>query len=145
VFAQEAKKEPPMDPAMMEAMMKAATPGEGQKKLDAFVGTWDTKISFWMAPGTDAMVHSGTSKNRWILGGRALEQSFSGSMMGAPFEGIGYTGYVCFEWEKAWLPNLAEPDDVLPHAIEQLRQWTKPQLEEEDPKAESDAAPAAAH
>src|SRR5688572_5110923 len=57
--------------------------------------------------------------------------------------GIGYTGWVAFEWEKAWLPNLAEPEDVLPDAVKKLREWTKPQLEEAG--EESDAHPASAH
>lgn len=38
-------------------------------------------------------------------------------------QGIGYDGWVTFEWEKAWLPNIAEPDEVLPHAIQKLREW----------------------
>jgi sugar phosphate isomerase/epimerase len=46
-------------------------------------------------------------------------------------KGIGYTGWITFEWEKAWLPNLAEPEAILPDAIAKLREWTKPQLEEE--------------
>jgi len=39
--------------------------------------------------------------------------------------GVGYEGYITLEWEKAWLPNLAEPEEVLPHAIEKLRGWAK--------------------
>ena len=37
--------------------------------------------------------------------------------------GIGYEGYVTVEWEKAWLPNLAEPEEILPDAIKKLREW----------------------
>ena len=37
--------------------------------------------------------------------------------------GIGYEGYVTLEWEKAWLPNLAEPEEILPDAIKKLRDW----------------------
>ena len=51
--------------------------------------------------------------------------------------GVGYEGYVTVEWEKAWLPNLAEPEEILPHAIEKLREWSK-QLEISD--WENDAA-----
>jgi sugar phosphate isomerase/epimerase len=40
--------------------------------------------------------------------------------------GVGYTGYVTLEWEKAWLPNLAEPEEILPDSITKLREWTKP-------------------
>jgi len=39
--------------------------------------------------------------------------------------GVGYEGYVTVEWEKAWLPNLAEPEEILPQAIETLRGWAK--------------------
>jgi sugar phosphate isomerase/epimerase len=55
--------------------------------------------------------------------------------------GIGYTGCYSFEWEKAWLPNLAEPQDILPKAIKRLKEWMKIGADEE---AESDAEPAGA-
>jgi sugar phosphate isomerase/epimerase len=53
--------------------------------------------------------------------------------------GIGYTGYVTMEWEKAWLPAIAEPEEILPDAIAKMRLWTKPAGEEEE--AEADSAP----
>src|SRR4051794_26898556 len=37
--------------------------------------------------------------------------------------GVGYDGYVTVEWEKAWLPNLAEPEEILPDSIAKLRKW----------------------
>ena len=37
--------------------------------------------------------------------------------------GIGYEGYVTVEWEKAWLAALAEPEEILPHALGKLREW----------------------
>ncbi|HEX8524632.1 MAG TPA: sugar phosphate isomerase/epimerase family protein [Tepidisphaeraceae bacterium] len=40
--------------------------------------------------------------------------------------GIGYEGYVTLEWEKAWLPNLAEPEEIFPDSIVKLREWTQP-------------------
>ena len=43
--------------------------------------------------------------------------------------GIGYEGWVTFEWDKAWLANIAEPEDVFPDAITKLKEWTKPQIE----------------
>lgn len=109
-FAQDKKPAPPpMDAAAMEAMMKAGTPAEAHKALNEFVGTWDTKISMWMAPGTDPMVSTGTSENRWIMGGRYLEQRFNGSVMGAPFEGIGYTGYdnMKKQYWGVWMDNMS--------------------------------------
>ncbi len=57
--------------------------------------------------------------------------------------GVGYEGYVTVEWEKAWLPNLAEPEEILPDAITKLRDWAKP-LEVSDWEAEATAGKAAA-
>jgi sugar phosphate isomerase/epimerase len=53
--------------------------------------------------------------------------------------GIGYSGWVTFEWEKAWLPAIAEPEEVLPDAIRKLREWTRSQHEPET-QAEAVAA-----
>jgi sugar phosphate isomerase/epimerase len=56
--------------------------------------------------------------------------------------GIGYNGWVTFEWQKAWLPNIAEPEEVLPHAIQKMREWTRPAGEDE---GDAKPAPQAAH
>jgi sugar phosphate isomerase/epimerase len=56
--------------------------------------------------------------------------------------GIGYTGYVTVEWEKAWLPGLAEPEEILPDALTKLKEWSAVQAD--DPAAEGDSEPAAA-
>src|SRR5258706_15605596 len=34
--------------------------------------------------------------------------------------GIGYAGYITFEWEKAWLPNISPPEEALTAAIKKL-------------------------
>ena len=57
-------------------------------------------------------------------------------------KGVGYTGYVTLEWEKAWLPNIAEPEEVLPDAVEKLRKWAATGADE--PGVEGDSEPAAA-
>jgi sugar phosphate isomerase/epimerase len=44
-------------------------------------------------------------------------------------QGIGYTSWVTLEWEKAWLPGLAEPEEILPDSIHKLREWTSPKVE----------------
>jgi len=102
-------QKPAMDPAMMKAMMEAGTPGEPHKKLDTFAGKWDTKVTSWMVPGADPMTMEGTSETRWVMGGRYLEQKFSGSFMGMPFEGIGYTGYdnVKKQYWSTWMDNMS--------------------------------------
>ena len=97
------------DAAMMEAMTKAATPGEPHKKLEAFAGNWTTTMKMWMAPGTQPMTVEGSAENRLAMGGRYLEQRFKGSFMGMPFEGIGYTGYdnVKKQFWGTWMDNMS--------------------------------------
>jgi len=103
-----AAKKPEMDPAMMEAMIKAATPGPEHKMLDGMVGTWNTKATMWMVPGADPVAGDGMTENKWVMGGRYVEQHFKGSMMGMPFEGIGYTGYdnVKKQYFGTWMDNM---------------------------------------
>jgi sugar phosphate isomerase/epimerase len=33
---------------------------------------------------------------------------------------VGYKGYLSLEWEKAWHPELAEPEVVFPHSARYL-------------------------
>jgi len=98
-----------MDPkAMMEVMQKAATPGDAHKKLEPLVGTWDAKVSMWMAPGQPPQESTGTSETAWVLGGRFLETKHQGTFMGQPFSGIGYTGYdnVAKKYIGTWMDTL---------------------------------------
>lgn len=95
--------------AAMEAMMKAATPGDAHKKLSSMVGTWDAKVTMWMEPGKPPSVSNGTSNNKWVLGGRWIQQDFTGSMMGRPFSGIGYSGYdnVKKQYVGTWMDDMS--------------------------------------
>ena len=88
-----AKAAPPDEKAMMEAWVKAATPGEAHRKLDAVVGTFDTRVRAWMDPAQPPEDSTGTSVASWVLGNRYVEDKYEGTMMGEPFNGIGYTGY----------------------------------------------------
>ena len=57
------------------------------------VGIFNTKTTFVMAPGAAPAESEGRSEHKWVLGARYLEQSYQGTSMGMPFEGLGYTGY----------------------------------------------------
>jgi hypothetical protein len=87
------KRREPTEEEMMAAWQAASTPGEGHRRLDPIVGTFKTRTSFTMAPGAPPQVSEGTSEHAWALGGRYVEQRYSGQAMGMPFEGLGYTGY----------------------------------------------------
>lgn len=90
--AQEERQEPTME-EMMAAWEAAATPGEHHRLLDRFVGTFDAEVSYWMDPAAPPQVSHGTMVNEWILDGHHLKESYSGDMMGEPFEGLGLWSY----------------------------------------------------
>lgn len=119
-------KKPPFDPAMMEAMTKAGTPGDAHKKLDAFAGSWTAKIRSWMAPGADPMTMDGTAETRWVMGGRYLEERFKGSFMGAPFDGLGYTGYdnVRKQYWSMWMDSMSTGIFVSTGAMSDAKSFT---------------------
>lgn len=83
----------PSEAEMMAQWQAAMTPAAGHKRLEPMVGSFRARTEFVMAPGIPPQYHDGISENRWVLGGRYLEQSYRGTAMGMPFEGIGYTGY----------------------------------------------------
>ena len=114
LMAQEAKPATTAAPsadakAMMDAWMKAATPGDAQKKLSPMVGSFNVSVKSWMAPGAPPMESTGTSENTWALDNRYVEQRFSGSFMGMPFKGIGFTGYdnIKKKYVGSWMDNMS--------------------------------------
>jgi len=111
IAAAEEKAAPPGAPdqkAMMEAWMKFATPGPAHKALQPLVGTWNARITSWMAPGTAPITSDGVSEIAWVLGGRYLEQKHEGTFMGQPFSGIGYTAYDNYkkQYLGTWIDNM---------------------------------------
>lgn len=107
LLAQEPPKMTPEQQAAMDAWMKAMTPGDAHKALNDMVGTFNAKVSFWETPGGPPQVSEGVSESRWIMGGRFIETRFTGSMMGMPFEGLGYSGYdnVRKQYWSTWIDN----------------------------------------
>lgn len=101
------KEAPKPDPAM-QAMMDYATPGDAQKKLETWAGTWENKVKMWMAPGAPPQESAGTSEMKMVMGGRYLEQKHEGTFMNMPFSGLGYTGYDNFlkKYISTWVDNM---------------------------------------
>lgn len=92
-FADDPKAKTGPSQVEMEAMMKAATPGDAHKKLNAMAGTFNADVKMWMQPGAPPSGGTGVAENSWALDGRFLQQNFTGNFMGMPFSGVGYTGY----------------------------------------------------
>jgi hypothetical protein len=111
VAAAEDKKKPdsPPDPAAaMEAMMKAATPGEMHKKLEPLAGSFDFVMKFWMDPSKPPVESKGTSEAKWVMGNRYLRQEVKGDFGGSEFHGVGVMGYdnLKKKYVYAWIDNM---------------------------------------
>jgi hypothetical protein len=70
-----------------------ATPSKPHRQLARMAGSWITKARFWTEPGKPPAESLGTCEQKMILGGRFLQQDFTGDMMGSRFTGVGFTGY----------------------------------------------------
>lgn len=94
--------------AMMEAWTKAMTPGAEHALLASRTGTWDATVTSWWAPGTPPQVSQAKAVRKMALGGRVLMEEWTGTMMGAPFEGLGLSGYdnVSKSWWGTWNDNM---------------------------------------
>lgn len=92
----------------MKAWMEYATPGEAHKLLAKADGTWSGQTTMWMGIGAPPATSTGTMVNKMLLGGRYQTSSFTGSMMGMPFEGIGTTGFDNAEKKfiSTWIDNM---------------------------------------
>jgi hypothetical protein len=103
------KKKAADEKAAMEAWQKAMTPGDGQKKLEPLVGSFDVKVKTWMDPSKPPDESTGTSVNTWVLGDRFVQMKYDGVFLGAPFNGIGYTGYdnVSKKYVSTWMDTAS--------------------------------------
>lgn len=82
-----------MDPAAMAEMMALAQPGPEHERLAKYAGAWQGEISMAMAPGVPEMITRAPLTARTVLGGRFLELTSSGEMMGHPFDSVSFVGY----------------------------------------------------
>ena len=82
----------PAHDAMMAEMMKYSMPGKEHAMLKGLEGTWKATVKTWTGPG-EPTVSTGTMHNEMELGGRMLEGSFKGDMMGMKMEGLSLMGF----------------------------------------------------
>jgi len=78
---------------MMEAHKKIGTPGAKHEFFKNFVGDWKVTTKTWMDPNEEPMVSEGTSSGQILYGGRYLELTYRGQMMGEVFEGKQIVAY----------------------------------------------------
>ncbi len=106
--ADEKKAAAPDQKAMMEAMMKAGTPGEPHKQLAELAGTWDVGVKMWMDPSQPPSESKATTESKMIMDGRYLEDTVTGEFGGMKFLGRGVIGYdnLRKKYTYAWIDNM---------------------------------------
>jgi hypothetical protein len=81
------------DAALVKALDNAMDPGEGQKKLQPLVGTFDVRMFTWVDPSKPPIESRAVAIHTWVLGHRYVQTMLSGFVMGEPFNAIGYAGF----------------------------------------------------
>jgi hypothetical protein len=105
--AKEAPKMTPEQQKMMDAWMKAGTPGPEHARLGQMAGTWKMQITSYdgPTPHTD----EGTAVFTAGLGGRVVTQAVTSTMNGMPYQGSGTEGYdnVSKKYWSIWTDNMS--------------------------------------
>jgi hypothetical protein len=88
--------------------MAMMMPGEHHAHLKKLAGNWDYTMKIWAEPGAEPMESTGKRSAEMILGDRYLQEKYTGTFMGMPFEGHGTTGYdnAQKEYVGTWLDNM---------------------------------------
>jgi len=96
------------DDAMMKAWMAFATPGEMHKLMSKWDGNWTTDITSWMDPTAPPQKSTGTVENKTVLNGLYQMGHYTGTMMGAPFEGYSTLAYDNAKkmFVNTWIDNM---------------------------------------
>ncbi len=99
-----------LDPdAMMEAWMKAGTPGEHHKLLDDIVGNFTAEMTMVNGPDMPEETMTGKCVNTWVLDGRYVQTEFYGAWGDMPFKGLGFTAYsnADNEVQSIWMDSFS--------------------------------------
>jgi hypothetical protein len=106
---EKAAGQPQYDPAAAQAaMMAAMQPGEHHEHMKKLLGTYNFTLKMWMDPSAPPTESTGKRTSEMLLGGRYLEEKYTGTFMGMPFEGIGLMGYdnVTKQYVGTWIDNM---------------------------------------
>ncbi len=94
---------------MMKIYTKLAVPGAPHKRLATLAGSWTTKTTAWMEPNKPPTEGQGTCEQKMLLGGRYLQQEYTGEMMGSTFSGINLIGYDNYtkKYVSVWIDSMS--------------------------------------
>jgi hypothetical protein len=74
------------------APVRAQADAEHQR-LQAMCGTWDVEMTLWPRPGGPGLPTKATSTIRPLFKGAFVEETIEGTLNGAPFTTMAWTGY----------------------------------------------------
>lgn len=96
------------DDAMMKAWIAFATPGEMHKLMASWDGNWTTDITSWMDPTSPPQKSTGMVENKTVFNGLYQMGHYTGTMMGAPFEGYSTLAYDNAKkmFVNTWIDNM---------------------------------------
>lgn len=110
-------------------------------KLNPFEGTFSAVVKLWMGAG-EPMLSTGTMVNKWVLGGRYLQQTYAGDPVDGShdaFAGTGFWGYdaTLAVYQGFWVDNASSAMQMETGTVDKTgRVWTmqgsmlKPQTRE---------------
>jgi uncharacterized protein DUF1579 len=98
----------PQQQAMMEKMMKAATPGPQHAMLSKMAGEWTCTVKYQMDPSQPWQESQSTATITSLMDGRYIQEMDSGQMGGMPFNGMGLYGFdnVSGKYVSTWIDNM---------------------------------------
>ncbi len=100
----------PADAAAMEAAwVQSMTPGPQHEAMAELAGQWRVTVRVWLDPSAEPQVSEGRADRAMILGRRMMEERFSGTFEGEPYEGLGHSGYdnVTGRYWSTWMDNMS--------------------------------------
>lgn len=80
----------------LEKAKNFTSPGENHKKLERFLGQWDTELRLFL-PSGPTPPEKGSATGAWLMEGRWLKFETQGSMMGFPLSTFMIFGYDNFK------------------------------------------------
>jgi len=93
--------------AVAQAMDKAMTPGDYQKRLEPMIGSFDVRVLIWVDPGKPPTESSASAVSAWVLGNRFVQTMLVGGPSSETFNAIGYIGYdnATRQYQAAWMDD----------------------------------------
>jgi sugar phosphate isomerase/epimerase len=92
-------------------------PASTYKMLGSYVRHTHLKDSVAKGPSTSL---GAATERQYVLTGRGnvpVKETVAALVRG------GYSGFYCYEWEKAWHPEIEEPEVAFPHFAQEIRRY----------------------